>query len=300
MLIIGYRRFLRARSFSVPKALQQFQSSSTWRQQTKVDEIYTSMPVDELEASRAFYPRWTGRRDSLGRPIYVFRLASLAGHSKELMATPEQRRYQRIISLTELLCRFVLPLCAELRPDAGVDCVTTIIDLEGVSLTSLWSLKSHLQQSISLTSNNYPETINTICVVNSPSFFPTIWSWVKGMFDEGTRNKVHVFGAEPGAELQEVIPAENLPKAYGGQQEWKYEDEPMLDEEIKAKIGRDETKGPVLWEDGKVVELGEGRIPSETTPTKTTTTTTTSSTATNSTASLPTSAGPPATTVNGQ
>lgn len=294
-------RFLRARSFSVPKALQQFQSSSAWRHQTKVDEIFASMPVEEFEASRAFYPRWTGRRDKLGRPIYVFRLASLAGHSKDLMATPEERRYQRIISLTELLCRFVLPLCSELRPEAGVDCVTTIIDLEGVSLTSLWSLKSHLQQSISLTSNNYPETINTICVVNSPSFFPTIWSWVKGMFDEGTRNKVHVFGAEPGAELQEVIPAENLPKAYGGQQEWKYEDEPMLDDEIQAKIGRDGTKGPVLWEDGKVVELGEVRAnkPSNSTSTATSTKTSTTATASASTASIPTSAGPPATTPNG-
>ena len=261
------RRFLRARSFSVPDALQQFRASSTWRQQTNVDEIYSSMPVDEFEESRAFYPRWTGRRDRLGRPVYVFRLSSLAAHSKELLKAPEQRRYQRIIALTEFLCRFVLPLCAELRTeDNSVDCVTTIIDLQGVSLMSLWGLKGHLQQSISLTSDNYPETINTICVVNSPSFFPTIWSWVKGMFDEGTRNKVHVFGSSPGAELKEVIPSESLPKVYGGELPWVYEDEPMLDDEIKAKIGKESVRGPMVWEDGKVVELGEGRAPATAPP----------------------------------
>jgi hypothetical protein len=110
-----------------------------------------------------------------------------------------------------------------------------------------------------LTSDNYPETINTICVVNAPSFFPTIWSWVKGMFDEGTRNKVHLFGSEPGAELQEVIPVECLPKVYGGQLDWKYEDEPLLDEEIKAKIGQDSMRGPAIWEGGRMILVGEGR-----------------------------------------
>jgi hypothetical protein len=177
------------------------------------------------------------------------------------MQTPEERRYQRIISLTEFLCRFVLPLCADLSSDKSVDCVTTIIDLEGISLSSLWSLKSHLQQSIQLTSANYPETINTICVVNAPSFFPTIWGWVKGMFDEGTRNKVHLIGSgtDPASELGDVIDLDNLPKVYGGRMEWKYEDEPMLDEEIKKSIGADSTRGPVVWENGRMVLLGEGR-----------------------------------------
>lgn len=177
------------------------------------------------------------------------------------MQSPEERRYQRIICLTEFLCRFVLPLCADLSSDKSVDCVTTIIDLEGISLSSLWSLKSHLQQSIQLTSANYPETINTICVVNAPSFFPTIWGWVKGMFDEGTRNKVHLIGSgsDPAGELGEIIDLDNLPRVYGGRMDWRYEDEPLLDEEIKKSIGADETKGPVIWEDGRMVLLGERR-----------------------------------------
>jgi hypothetical protein len=83
------------------------------------------------------------------------------------------------------------------------------------------------------------------------------------MFDEGTRNKVHVFGSDPGEELKEVIPPESLPQVYGGELAWKYEDEPSLDEEIKAKIGRDTVRGPLLWEDGKVVELGQGRAPTQ-------------------------------------
>lgn len=254
------RRFLRARSFSVQKALEQFERSSAWRQSHKVDSTYETFPIAEFESSKLSYPRWNGRRDRLGRPVYIYRLASLVDHSKELMADPEERRYQRIISLTEYLVRFVLPLCSDMTEDKSVDCVTTIIDLEGISISSMWTLKSHIQQSISLTTGNYPETINTICVVNAPSFFPRIWMWVKGMFDEGTKNKVHLTGSGPdqGKELLEIISAENLPKCYGGEMEWKYEDEPMLDEEIKAKIGASAVQGPVVWKDGKMVTLGEG------------------------------------------
>jgi hypothetical protein len=258
--VLTARRFLRARSFNVQKAFEQFERSATWRQSHQVDSHYNSFPITEFESSKQFYPRWNGRRDHLGRPVYIYRLASLVHHSKELMSVPEERRYQRIISLTEYLVRFVLPLCSDLTDDKSVDCVTTIIDLEGISVTSLWTLKSHLQQSISLTSGNYPETINTICVVNAPSFFPTIWGWVKNMFDEGTKNKVHLTGSGPdqGRELMEVIPKENLPKCYGGEMDWTYEDEPMLDDEIKAKIGAERIQGPVVWEDGKMVLLGEG------------------------------------------
>jgi hypothetical protein len=201
-------------------------------------------------------------------------------------------------------------MCADLRHDKSVDCVTTIIDLEGISITSLWGLKSHLQQSISLTSGNYPETINTICVVNAPSFFPTIWGWVKNMFDEGTKNKVHILGSDPGAELRDIVPAENLPRVYGGEMDWKYEDEPMLDEEIKAKIGKDSVKGPLVWEDGRMIMLGEGRREEQTPPasstsstpaptaasTAPTSTTTSSKTPTPShTPAIPTAPGPPAT-----
>ena len=80
------------------------------------------------------------------------------------------------------------------------------------------------------------------------------------MFDEGTKNKVHLTGSGPdqGKELMDVIPAANLPKIYGGEMEWTYEDEPMLDEEIKAKIGANAVQGPVVWEDGKMVLLGQG------------------------------------------
>lgn len=80
------------------------------------------------------------------------------------------------------MIRFVLPLCDHLPhepPMPPISSVTTIIDLGDTSLRDMWSLRSHLQQASTLATANYPETLNTIAIVNSPSFFPTVWNWVK-------------------------------------------------------------------------------------------------------------------------
>jgi len=80
------------------------------------------------------------------------------------------------------MTRLILPLCTHLphkSQSQPISSVTTIIDLSSVSITSMWSLRSHLQEASKLATANYPETLSTIAVVNSPSFFPTIWGWIK-------------------------------------------------------------------------------------------------------------------------
>lgn len=177
-------RFLRARRFDPIQAQKQFSSAEDWRRKHQVDDLFTSFPPDEFESARRFYPRWTGRRDKDGLPLYVYRLASLKGPLEtELNETSRDRRYQRIIALYEAMVRFVLPLCSSLpsrtEVPSPVTSVTTIIDLEHMSLASMWGLRHHLQQASTLATANYPETLSTIAVVNSPSFFPTVWGWIK-------------------------------------------------------------------------------------------------------------------------
>ncbi|OBZ71395.1 SEC14-like protein 2, partial [Grifola frondosa] len=132
-----------------------------------------------------------------------------------------------------------------------ISSVTTIIDLDSVSLTSLWSLRAHLQEASTLATANYPETLSTIAVVNSPAFFPTVWGWVKPWFDEGTRRKVHVLGKDPGPVLRTLIDPKDLPKPYGGDLNWTFEDEPALDDAARELLG-EMPKGPVVFEDGRV------------------------------------------------
>ncbi|PCH40318.1 CRAL/TRIO domain-containing protein [Wolfiporia cocos MD-104 SS10] len=247
-------RFLRARRFDPHKASKQFQESEAWRAQHRVDALYATFDPAEFEDARRFYPRWTGRRDKNGLPVYVYRLASLAPIKAELDAVPPPRRYQRIIALYETMTRFVLPLCSALpHPGAPtpVSAVTTIIDLAHVPLSALWGLRAHLGEASALATANYPETLAAIAVVNAPAFFPTVWGWVKGWFDEGTQRKVHVLGKDPGPTLRALIDAKDLPKPYGGELDWVFEDGPALDDAAKAVVG-EMPKGPVVFQDGQV------------------------------------------------
>ena len=84
--------------------------------------------------------------------------------------------------LYEAMIRLVAPLCTYL-PHAiepvPIASVTTIIDLGGVSLKQMWALRNHLQEASVLANQNYPETLGVTIVVNAPSFFSTVWGWIK-------------------------------------------------------------------------------------------------------------------------
>ncbi|KAF9555314.1 CRAL/TRIO domain-containing protein [Agrocybe pediades] len=248
-------RFLRARNFNPAAAQKQFADAENWRKKHNVPKLFSEINAEDLEHSRKFYPRWTGRRDKLGLPLYVYRLASLEPVQQELDAIPPDTRYHRIIVLYEFMTRFTFPLCSHLPHSTSpipISSTTTIIDLDSVSFGSMWKLRHHLQEASRLSTANYPETLHHIAIINSPSFFPTIWNWVKGWFDEGTRQKIHVLGRDPGTALCELIDVKDLPSVYGGQLPWKYEDEPLLDEDTKLAV-TEFPKGVAVFIDGKVI-----------------------------------------------
>ncbi|KIM42946.1 hypothetical protein M413DRAFT_392210 [Hebeloma cylindrosporum] len=249
-------RFLRARGFNIAAAQKQFTDAENWRREHDVEKLYHGMSAEVIEHAKRFYPRWTGRRDKLGLPLYVYRLASLESIQQELDSIPLETRYQRIIALYEFMAQFAFPLCSHLPHATSpipVSSTTTIIDLENVSFSSMWRLRHHLQEASRLSTANYPETLHTVAIVNSPSFFPTIWNWIKGWFDEGTRQKIRVLSKDPGSTLAELIHLHDLPVSYGGQLEWKFEDEPLLDDDAKEVLGT-MPKGPVVFKNGSVVE----------------------------------------------
>lgn len=180
------------------------------------------------------------------------------------------------VSLYELLTNLNLNLCSHLphkNAPTPVSSVTTIIDLEGASMSLLWTLRAHLQQASVLATANYPETLCATIVVGAPSFFSTVWGWAKvrlprlralkpfltndptfqSWFDEGTRNKVHIVNKDQLSSIHALIDPKDLPKAYGGELDWKYEDPPALDEEAKAAVGGQWPKGPVWFKNGSVV-----------------------------------------------
>jgi hypothetical protein len=132
-------------------------------------------------------------------PSAHVRLSSLSSDLSNRQRPHAYQTHLDSVALWEFMSRFTLPFCSALphppssspsstggspTPESQpslppITATTSIIDLGGVSLGLMWSLRRHLQHASELATAHYPETLHTIAVVNAPAFFPVVWSWIK-------------------------------------------------------------------------------------------------------------------------
>ncbi|KAE8372854.1 CRAL-TRIO domain-containing protein [Aspergillus bertholletiae] len=281
-------RFLRARKFDVNGAWGQFKDTEDWRKENAIESLYENIDVESYDAARRMYPQWTGRRDRRGIPVYVFEIRHL--NSKNMAAynstmsdpsaTAEThkssavpQRLLRLFALYENLLRFVMPLCSQLsrpHPDTPIVSSNNIVDVSGVGLKQFWNLKGHMQDASVLATAHYPETLDRIFIIGAPSFFPTVWGWIKRWFDPVTTSKIFILSsAEVLPTLTSFMDPTTIPKQYGGQLDWQWGDMPNLDDEARKLVSELETppaegetkpsfiKGPVLFKGDHVEVLGK-------------------------------------------
>ncbi|CAK5279066.1 unnamed protein product [Mycena citricolor] len=262
-------RYLRARKYDPAEALHQLKDTEAWRKANKLDELYDSFDVNAYEDGRKVYHQWTGRRDLTGRPLYVYEISTIKDNmaaferSSKIAAVPATDgsapipgKLRVLFALYENMSEYVLPLANAVptRPnrDEPVFTTTHIVDLSNMSLMQYWNLKSHMQAASTLASAHYPETLERMFMVGTPSFFPTVWGWIKRWFDPVTTSKIFILSAdEVKPTLLQHIRSEDIPKKYGGTLDWAFGDSPKVDEEIvktaKGLSAENPLRGPVRW-----------------------------------------------------
>ncbi|MCJ1382047.1 hypothetical protein MMC17_005159 [Xylographa soralifera] len=281
-------RFLRARRFVPQDALQQFADTESWRESNKIGDLYNNIDIKDYEETRRLYPQWTGRRDKRGIPVYVFEVAPLNSktmsayakssvkttvhnHSSEKATTPP--RMLRLFALYENLVQFIMPLCSNLRdrdhPTTPISQSNNIVDISGVGLKQFWNLRTHMQDASTLATAHYPETLDRIFIIGAPSFFPTVWGWIKRWFDPITTSKIFIVGPhEAYKTLSAFIEPGNIPKKYGGTLNYEFGMPPLLDPAEEAHItwaaaNHKWPEGPLRWipgKDGTLEALAVGSI----------------------------------------
>lgn len=232
-------------------------------------------------------------------PVYVFEVGALDKRKTDKYAKEGDRAEPRLIALYEVrspagagvvtpeltvpltpwrpqhMVQFVLPFCSAVphqHPETPISGCATIVDVSNVSLMRFWALKAHMQRASVLATARYAETLGAIYLVGAPSFFATVWGWVKNWFDPSTVDKINILAA--GTMLQDLearIPRESIPRKYGGELDWAYGARgPALDDEARRTMGAREGEdvagllsAPVRWVDGKVVLKGKGRSDAE-------------------------------------
>ncbi|KAJ5635465.1 CRAL/TRIO domain-containing protein [Penicillium longicatenatum] len=302
-------RFLKAQQFDVKASFEQFHHFQTWRRENNIRGFYKSLDVDVYDETRKMvgisdymkasrsgffantlkYPQWIGRRDHDGRPIYVFQVRklnkkSLDGYLKFLAKTQSPGPHAdsnipvhilHLHALYENLLQFVFPLLSELpQPDSKqtISSSTHIVDISNVSVFQFWNIRKYLQEASKIATAHYPETLGKVFVIGAPAFFKSVWEAISQWFDLATRSKIFVLSAsETKSFLLSNIAASDLPKEYGGELEWKWQDQPNLDEstrhlvdEVYHKTERGEvfSKGPLFFQNGCIQLVGSlGGLP---------------------------------------
>lgn len=132
-----------------------------------------------------------------------------------LKITTEERMIQNLVLEYERLADPRLPACSR-KAGKLLETCCTIMDLKGVGVTSIPQAYGFLRRVSAISQNYYPERLGKLYIINAPWGFSGVFNMVKGFLDPVTVEKIHVLGGKYQTELLGQIPAENLPKLFGG------------------------------------------------------------------------------------
>jgi hypothetical protein len=130
--------------------------------------------------------------------------------------TTGERMLQNLVCEYEKLADPRLPACSR-KTGKLLETCCTIMDLKGVGITNVPSVYGYVRQASAISQNYYPERLGKLYLINAPWGFSSVFSVVKGFLDPVTVDKIKVLGASYQSELLSQVPAENLPKEFGGQ-----------------------------------------------------------------------------------
>ncbi|KAL2826983.1 CRAL-TRIO domain-containing protein [Aspergillus cavernicola] len=207
-------RFLRARKFDVAASKAMFVASEKWRKEFGTDDLARDFEYPEKTQMFKFYPQYYHRTDKDGRPVYIEKYGRIDLNAMSKI-TSDDRMLKNLVTEYEKLADPRLPACSR-KSGKLLETCCSIMDLKGVGITSVPSVYNYLSRASGISQNYYPERLGKLYLINAPWGFSTVFSVVKSFLDPVTVEKIHVLGSGYQTELLKQVPAENLPKEFGG------------------------------------------------------------------------------------
>ncbi|KAM9841145.1 SEC14-like protein 2 [Aulostomus maculatus] len=205
-------RWLRARSFNVPKAEVMIRKHLEFRRQMKVDAILLDWKPPEV--IEKYVSGGMCGYDREGSPIWYDVIGPLDPKGLLLSAT-KQDFMKTKIQHTEALQRECRRQAEKLG--RNIEAITLIYDCEGLGLKHVWKPAVETYGEIlTMFEENYPEGLKRVFLIKAPRMFPMAYNLIKHFLCEETRRKIMVLGSNWQDVLREHIDAEQLPAVYGG------------------------------------------------------------------------------------
>ncbi|KAL6534447.1 Patellin-6 [Orobanche hederae] len=203
-------KFLRARDFRVPDALNMLTKCLAWRKEFRADVVLEEELAEfkELEGVVAFMHGY----DREGHPVCY----NAYGVFKD------REMYERVFGDDEKLKRFlrwrvqVLERGIKLlhfKP-GGVNSIIQVTDLKDMPKSELRVASNHI---LSLFQDNYPEMVARKIFINVPWYFSLLYSMFSPFLTQRTKSKFVISKEGNAAEtLYKFIRPEDVPVQYGG------------------------------------------------------------------------------------
>jgi hypothetical protein len=149
-----------------------------------------------------------------GRPVYIEQYGGIDLNAMYKITTQE-RMLQNLVVEYEKVADPRLPACSR-KAGKLLETCCTIMDMKGVGVTKISSVYGYVKATSAISQDHYPERLGKMYIINAPWGFASAFSFIKGFLDPVTVAKIHVLGSGYQTELLAQIPAENLPKEFGG------------------------------------------------------------------------------------
>ncbi|KAJ7035623.1 CRAL-TRIO domain-containing protein [Mycena alexandri] len=199
-------KFLRARNLNPTAASEMFVATLRWREEFNVDAAVKEEFPEEVfgQLGHIF------GKDKQGRPV----IYNIYGGNQDLEAVfgdVDRFLRWRVAFMEKSL---------ELLDFANVDQAIQIHDYAGVSMSNRTpASKNAASQASNIFSSHYPELLYKKYFVNVPGYMSWLFWIFKSIIPSATFAKMSVVGSGAhsiGKVLLPVIPADELPKRYGG------------------------------------------------------------------------------------
>lgn len=208
-------RFLRARNFDVAAAAEMYSKSEAWKREIGLDRLCREFNFEERDlVAKHGWCMYFHKTDRLGRPIFIQDLSGI-DPARVFQHTTPDRIMQHFAVTLEKAVRERYDACTE---HAGhlVDDNYMVLNLQGLSLGTFWSMRQQLQQLLAILDDNFPELSGRVQIINAPSLFTTVWACIKGWLPPQTAEKINICGSNYKNDVLRFVDEDKWPAYLGG------------------------------------------------------------------------------------
>jgi len=200
----------------LPKALKWYEEDVAWRKEIQ-PELFVSNPSKEFRNIISQYPYYIYGQDRKGHPVWYDCIPESSSLVEKLSQKTLMERHLRPQEQMKVLKEY-LRTNNECNGNNELYQHVYVLDVGNAGWGSMSSSNiENIKTMFSVLKSHYVEVTDMIYIVNASFAFRATWKIISPFVDEGTREKVKVYGSGYLEKLLKRIDINQIPKRFGGQ-----------------------------------------------------------------------------------